>query len=120
MVQLPRQPTRFERLATALSRSLLGPFQGSWRRRSALLLALLLGFYAGGTVTAYVVVRFPGGRPSFVLALVLLLELVVRLRTRVLPPLPDGQAPPLGWQLADNLRIGLVYAVVLEAFKLGT
>ena len=26
----------------------------------------------------------------------------------------------IGWQLADNLRLGLVYAVVLEAFKLGT
>ena len=120
MVQLPRQPTRFERLATAVSRTVFGPFQGSWRRRSVLLLALLLGLYAGGNLSAYVVVRFPGGRPALVLALVLLLEVVVRLRTRALPPLPDGQAAPLGWQLADNLRMGLVYAVVLEAFKVGT
>jgi len=26
----------------------------------------------------------------------------------------------LGWLVLDNLRIGLVYAVVLEAFKLGS
>lgn len=120
MVQLPRKPTRFERFASAASGSVLGPFRGSWRRRSVLLLSLLLGIYAGGNVTTYVVVLFPGGRPAMVLALVLLLELVVRLRTRALPPRPLGQTAPLGWMVLDNVRIGLVYAVVLEAFKVGT
>jgi hypothetical protein len=46
---------------------------------------------------------------------VVLLEMVVRLRTRIV----QGR-PPLGWLVLDNLRIGLVYAVVLEAFKLGS
>jgi hypothetical protein len=31
-----------------------------------------------------------------------------------------GERPGLGWIVADNLRLGLVYAVVLEAFKLGS
>jgi hypothetical protein len=50
-----------------------------------------------------------------VLAVVLALEVLVRLRGRLV----TGE-PPLVWRLLDNLRIGLVYAVVLEAFKLGT
>jgi hypothetical protein len=50
-----------------------------------------------------------------VLAVVLTLELVVRLRGRLV----TGE-PGLPWRVLDNLRIGLVYAVVLEAFKLGT
>jgi hypothetical protein len=50
-----------------------------------------------------------------VLLLVLLLELMVRLRTRLV-----GERPGLGWILTDNLRLGVVYAVVLEAFKLGS
>jgi len=50
-----------------------------------------------------------------VLSVVVLLEMVVRLRTRIV----QGR-PPLGWLVLDNLRIGLVYAVVLEAFKLGS
>jgi hypothetical protein len=120
MVQLQPQPTRFARLVGLLAAGLFGGLGGSWRRRSALLLALLLGFYSGGNITAFVVVRFPGGRPGLVLALVLLLELVVRIRTRVLPPLAEGRPAPFGWMLADNLRVGLVYSVVLEAFKLGT
>jgi hypothetical protein len=43
------------------------------------------------------------------------LELIVRLRGRLV-----RGTPTLAWMLVDNLRIGLVYAVVLDAFKLGT
>jgi hypothetical protein len=93
---------------------LLGGFRGSWRRRSLAVLALLLGFYAGENITALWLERV-GQRPLVVLLLVLLLELVVRLRTRLV-----GDRPGLGWILIDNLRLGVVYAVVLEAFKLGS
>ncbi|MEB3262676.1 MAG: DUF565 domain-containing protein [Cyanobacteriota bacterium] len=120
MVQLPRRPTRFQRLATAVVGGLKETFAGGWARTSLRLLALLGGFYFGGNITAIVLPDFPGGRPSMVLALVVLLELVVRVRTRALPPLPDSRPVPFLWMLADNLRLGLVYALVLEAFKLGT
>ncbi len=109
------QTTRFQRFSAAAGNALIGQLQGSWRYRSAVLLALLLGFYAGGNITAYVLPRFPGGRPAMVLVVVLVLEVLVRLRGRLV----SGE-PPLLWRLLDNLRIGLVYAVVLEAFKLGT
>ena len=109
------QTTRFQRFSAAAGNALIGQLRGSWRYRSAVLLALLLGFYAGGNITAYVLPRFPGGRPAMVLVVVLVLEVLVRLRGRLV----SGE-PPLLWRLLDNLRIGLVYAVVLEAFKLGT
>ena len=115
MVRLVPQSTRFERFAKALAAALFGQLRGSWRRRSALVLALLLGFYAGNNVTAYLLWRMPGGRPAMVLATVLILELIVRMRGRWV-----RETPPLAWILLDNLRIGLVYAVVLDAFKLGT
>ncbi len=109
------QTTRFQRFSAALGRAVIGQLRGSWRHRSAVLLALLVGFYAGGNITAYVQPMFPGGRPAMVLAVVLALELLVRLRGRLV----SGELPLL-WRVVDNLRIGLVYAVVLEAFKLGT
>jgi hypothetical protein len=109
------QRTRFQRLSSALAELLAGQLRGSWRHRSAVLLALLVGFYLGGNLTSYVLPLFPGGRPLMVLALVLLLELVVRLRGRLVQTQPG-----LAWRVADNLRLGLVYAVVLEAYKLGT
>ena len=49
------------------------------------------------------------------LVLVLLLELLIRLRSRWV----NGPVP-LPWLMLDNLRLGFVYAVVLEAFKLGS
>ena len=109
------QTTRFQRFSEAFGSAVIGQLRGGWKHRSALLLALLLGFYAGGNITAYVLPRFPGGRPAMVLAVVLALEVVVRVRGRVV----SGE-PSLLWRLIDNLRIGLVYAVVLEAYKLGT
>jgi hypothetical protein len=64
---------------------------------------------------AVLIVRIPGGRPVVVLTLVLIVEAIVRLRSQMVRTEPN-----LGWVVADNLRIGALYAVVLEAFKLGT
>jgi len=111
----PLQRTRFNRAIERLGVQLLGNLRGNWRHRSSVVLALLLGFYAGTNVTAYVLLLIPGGRPMAVLAMVLLVELVVRLRGRMV-----RATPGLSWVVVDNLRIGLVYAVVIEAFKLGT
>ena len=110
----PLQATRLDRALRGGGNAVLGGWRGSWRRRSLLVLALLLGFYAGENLTAFWLAE-SGQRPLVVLLLVLLLELMVRLRTRLAPA-----QPPLGWLLLDNLRIGLVFAVVLEAFKLGS
>jgi hypothetical protein len=50
-----------------------------------------------------------------VLAIVLVIELLVRLRSRWV-----SGVVPLPWLVVDNVRMGAVYAVVLEAFKLGS
>lgn len=110
----PLQATRFDRLQRRLGDGLFGALRGSWRRRSLSVLAVLLGFYVGQNLTALLLERLLF-RPLVVLLLVLLIELVVRLRTRLV-----GDVPSLGWVICDNLRIGLVFSVVLEAFKLGS
>jgi hypothetical protein len=115
MTRLPLQQTRYQRLQQGLLSELFAGWGRSWRERSLQLLALLGGYYLGSNLTVYVLDRIPGGRPSVVLVMVLLVELLVRLRSRCV----RGR-PPLGWVLIDNLRLGAVYSVVLEAFKLGT
>ena len=86
------QRTRFQRFSERLAAVVLGNWRGNWRHRSAVLLALLVGFYAGSNLTTYLLVVIPGGRPALVLALVVLLELVVRLRGRLV-----SQPPGLAW-----------------------
>ena len=74
-----------------------------------------MGFYLAQNLTSLLLINLPGGRPAGVLWCVLLFELLVRLRTRFV-----SDPPGLGWVIVDNLRLGATYALVLEAFKLGT
>jgi hypothetical protein len=108
------QLTRFELAQRRGRHALAGALAGPWRRRSLGILGLLGGFYAGSNLTVYYLQRI-GQRPLVVLVLVLVLELLVRIRSRVrTTPLPTV------WLLLDNVRIGVVYSVVIEAFKVGS
>ncbi|MCT0207597.1 DUF565 domain-containing protein [Synechococcus sp. CS-1332] len=115
MTRLPVQRTRFQGLISRLGGRVAGLVRRSWRTGSLAALALLLGFFAGQNLTTLLLFSAPGGRPAVVLAMLLVLETVVRLRSRLV-----GAEPSLGWVIIDNLRIGATYAIVLEAFKLGT
>ena len=95
---------------SAFSEAFIGP----WKRRSLGLISILLGYYFGTNITGYYLER-TGQRPLIVLLLVLLIEIIVRFRSIV-----KTQIWPINWLVIDNIRIGLVYAVVLEAFKLGS
>ena len=116
MTPPPRQLTRYAALERRFGLSLLGQWRRSWRNASLALLALLLGYFLSQNLITLVIYRVPGGRPGVVLALILVMEAIVRLRSRMV----RGEEVPLGWVMADNLRLGLTYAAVLEAFKLGT
>jgi hypothetical protein len=49
------------------------------------------------------------------LGLLLFFEALIRLRQRY-----AGQQPGLVWIAIDNFRIGFLYLIVLEAFKIGS
>ena len=110
-----RQRTRLQRLERRFGGSLLAQLRDSWRSASLSLLGLLLGFYLAQNVSSLLLLHLPAGRPGVVVLIVLLFELLVRLRSRAV-----SESPGLGWVIADNLRIGATYALVLEAFKLGS
>lgn len=110
-----RQRTRLQQLERRFGGSLLSQLRSSWRAGSLTLLGLLVGFYLAQNLTSLLLIHLPGGRPTGVLLCLLLFELLVRLRTRF-----ASDPPGLGWVVVDNLRLGATYAMVLEAFKLGT
>ena len=111
----PLQQTRFERVQERWGRVIAAQIGRRWATASAAFLALLGGIFLGQNLSSVLLWKVTGGRPIVVLGLVITHELVVRLSTRVLQDLP-----PLGWVITDNLRIGVVFALVLEAFKLGS
>ena len=78
------------------------------------LIALLLGFFAGSVATVHLV-NVASLRTYAGVLVPAICEALVVFRRRV------RQEPlPLTWQLLDNGRIGLIYGIVLEAFKVGT
>ena len=113
---IPPQRTRYAAFERRFGRSLLGQLRRSWRHASLALLSLLMGYVLSQNLISLLLVRVPGGRPAVVLTLVLSMEVLVRLRTRVV----RSEETPLLWVMLDNLRLGVTYAAVLEAFKLGT
>ena len=84
-----------------LQRSLSGP----WWRRSASVLLLLLGFFIGSNLPIYIL-NAVELRTHLAIYALIACELLVLGRRR------------FPW--LDNLRMGFVYAVVLEAFKVGS
>jgi uncharacterized membrane protein YfcA len=110
---LPFQQTRFQSRVAAAGSALESWATNPWRRASLLLIVALLGMVVGGglgTISG-ALAYFD---PISALVCVLLLELAVRLRPRLL----RSRRPRLGLQLLDMARIGILYGLLLDGFKL--
>ena len=84
-----------------------------WRRLSLLLLVLLISFVIGvglGTITGVL------DQMDVVAAMICVVVLEVSVRTR--RALREGNSHQLVVQLVDMARIGLLYGLLLEGFKL--
>lgn len=114
MTPSPRfQQTRFQRRVAAAGAGLERWAANPWRRASLLLIVLLGSFAIGGGLGAVTgalseIDQIPA------LVCVLLLETAVRLRR----PLLRRGGDRLALQLLDMSRIGLLYGLALDAFKL--
>ncbi|MFM8605557.1 MAG: DUF565 domain-containing protein [Cyanobium sp.] len=106
------QQTRFQQRVAQAGDGLVRWATNPWRRFSLLLIVLLGAFVVGNGVGAI------GGALSMVdqvwaFGCVLLIETAARLRGR-LRQRPDR----LGLQLLDMARMGLLYGLIVDAFKL--
>lgn len=109
----PLQQTRFQRQLVTAGDQLVAWAANPWRRWSLRLIVLLFSFSFGGVVASI------GGQlgqsdPIGALLCVLTLELAVRARG----PLRRRQGDRLPLQLLDMARIGLLYGLLLDGFKL--
>ncbi len=107
------QQTRFQQRVAQAGSLLEGWASNPWRRLSLLTIVLLSAFAVGGGLAAIT------GALSYIdqlsaLICVLAMELAVRWRRRLLQRPGDR----LGLQLLDMARIGLLYGLVLDGFKL--
>ena len=107
------QKTNYSRIIDNLNELLIGFLSSSWKSKSINLLSVLIGYF----LFANFLTKFINeGRNELIMVpiIILIIEFIIRFR-----PLSNGKFFGI-WSIVDKLRIGASYAVILEAFKLGS
>jgi hypothetical protein len=107
------QQTRFQRRIAQAAEALEGWAINPWRRFSLLLIVLLMALVVGGGLGS-ITGALAFFDPVSALVAVLVIETAVRIRGRLLA----GRRDRLILQLIDMARIGLLYGLLLDGFKL--
>ena len=107
------QKTRFSDFNIALNNLLFGFIKSSWRDKSFDLISILFGYF----LFANFITKFISeGKNELIMipVLILIIELIIRVRPRY------QSNVYIVWSVIDKIRIGGVFALILEAFKLGS
>ena len=107
------QNTRFTVFYDSLNLVILGFLKSSWKDKAFNLLSILFGYF----LFANFITKFisEGKNELLMIPLIIILfEFIIRMK-----PLRKSNIYFL-WMLVDKVRIGAVYALILEAFKLGS
>jgi len=107
------QKTRFTVFYDSLNLIFLGFLKSSWKDKSLNLLSILFGYF----LFANFITKFISeGKNELLMipVIIILFEVIIRMK-----PSRNSNIY-LIWMLLDKLRIGAVYALILEAFKLGS
>ena len=107
------QKTKFSRINDKFNKLLFGFISSSWKSKSINIISVLTGFF----LFANFITKFISeGKNELIMVpiIIAIIELIIRLR-----PSSESSLYNL-WSILDKVRIGATYAVILEAFKLGS
>ena len=105
------QKTKFNKLINSFTRIITPIISDSWGKRSILVLSLLLGFYITNSFLSFLLDK---SFNTIFLAILILLIMELSIRSSLIGKLS------LFIMLINNFRIGSTYALILEAYKLGS
>jgi len=113
------QNTRLNSLTSQLLGRFFGFLRNPWRRLSLLIIGFL-----GGNFLATIIATVAGQRSTLdveiSLVLMLLVELISWLVYRTDRRLEASPERPLLLEILNNAKLGLLYGLFVEAFKLGS
>ena len=107
------QKTNFLRISSQLNNLLFGFLSDSWRSKSIGLISVLTGYF----LFANFLTKFISeGKNELIMVpiIIVFIEIIIRIK-----PSSNSKFYYI-WTVIDKLRIGAIYAVILEAFKLGS
>ena len=107
------QKTNFSRITYQLNKLLFGFLSNTWRSKSISLISVLTGYF----LFANFLTKFISeGKNELIMVpiIIVFIEIIIRVK-----PSSSSKFYYI-WTVFDKLRIGAVYAIILEAFKLGS
>ena len=105
------QKTKFREFTDSLIFIINPIISDSWSKRSLLLLSLLFGFYFTNSFLSFLLDKSVN---TIFLAIIILLIMELVIRSYLIPKLT------IPVMIINNIRIGSTYALILEAYKLGS
>ena len=107
------QKTNFSRITYQLNNLLFGFLKDSWKSKSIGLISVLTGYF----LFANFITKFISeGKNELIMVpiIIIFIEIIIRIK-------PSTSSKfYYTWSVVDKLRIGAIYAIILEAFKLGS
>ena len=107
------QNTNFSRIFDQLNNIIFGFISSNWRSKSISLISILTGYF----LFANFITKFISeGKNELLMVpiIILFIEFIIRIK-----PSSSSRLYKV-WAVLDKVRIGSTYAVILEAFKLGS
>ena len=107
------QKTNFSRITYKINDLLFGFINDTWRSKSISLISVLTGYFLFANFATKFISE---GKNELIMVpiIILIIELIIRIKP------PAGSSLLNLWSIIDKARIGATYAVILEAFKLGS
>ena len=108
------QKTKFRKLINSIFTFINPLISYSWTKRSVLLLSLLFGYYFTNSILSFLLDKSVN---TILLAILILIIMELFIRASTLSKYRKFSIIVIS---INNFRIGSTYALVLEAFKLGS
>jgi hypothetical protein len=109
------QNTRLSTIVNTTTAQLTQIFRNPWRRTSLLIIGLLLGFFLGSAISTSA-----GQKAELDIIQAFVLLLVTEVVSRITYGGSDRFRRSLLIEVMNALKLGLIYSLFLEAFKLGS
>ena len=107
------QKTRLFFIYGRLNTLFFGFFRSNWKTKSLNVISILIGYFLFTNLVSNYLSKF-NNKFLVVPLLILFFEVIIRLQ-----PSRRNKFYDL-WSIFDKLRVGGIYALILEAFKLGS
>ena len=107
------QKTNFSRITYKLNNLFFGFLSDTWRSKSISLISVLTGYFLFANFLRKFISE---GKNELIMVpiIIIFIEIIIRIK-----PYESSKFYYL-WTVVDKLRIGAIYAIILEAFKLGS